>query len=988
MTIELWDWLEEMNFLVGMDFPEADEDALWRCSLAWSSAASELRALIAPAGSAGTDVVAALHGEAGDAFTRLWAPFQAEQGYLEELSQQCDRLATACDRTASDVEYAKLEYIAALAVLAATLAAFAASLVFGGVSALGMPAAIAFAQFSVRLIITRLITNILVGVGFIGGMDVFAQLVQVFDGHRHEWDWSKTLRATEDGAIFGAVGGGAFLGLGRLASPSMRTLPGMATVIGVADLSGVVGSAASSMAHGEIPTFKDLQKAAEASLLAGLASAHHGAGRDAAVSSHGSDVVDAWTTAAVTDRSIPIDLGPSHPLADVSSLVHDGAVAHPGEPKLDGHPTATVNHVMDGGMPAADPPPGPHPSMATDAGAGLPPPEHRSFAQASASPAAIVQDAVTESGTLGDKPSVDQRQPANPHGRAEPVLAPTATDRALALSGRSGPDGGPPPSVASAIHPRAEPGLLAAVGLGRVETTLSSVGAPLEHRGPDGGLDGGADLAAADTNVATGAREAPPVWAARSAQESRLIGWLENEGPAYLTPPQNGAAEYMLHRAQRAEPALTALMHEVADRSGGELVGLKNRLKEPNSLKEKLFRYLQADTGETVADALARITDSVRYTIELPDESYAALAQSTIDDLIGRGLRPVSDRRSWNGEAGYVGLNTVWFDEVTGHTFEVQLHTGGSFFAKTVTHDMYQTIRKGLGNPELRAEHDAHFTEVDVPDGADAVGIPDSVPRHPPTFDLPDEVRSRSAGPYRSRDPDPTDNGHWDSGHADDGAGDATSTSSIDDFLNLPIDPRRAVTDAEAVALVRQHVAETDAGLAFYPVHDQMRDFARGMRPAEGLITLDLHGSRTGFQVDYGLLTPEQFARALLDLRGAGKLDLPEGVGIKLVSCDTAFGGEYSPAARLARALGIDVVAPDEPIWTTIDGFEIVSSPSLVAGILLPTLPPDGAWHQFTANGREVPLARDPSGRQWNSGGNDPTGHFIPREELSGLDPP
>ena len=72
-------------------------------------------------------------------------------------------------------------------VLGSALAALAASLIAGGVSALGMPAAIAFAQFSIRLIITRLISSILVGVAFVAGMDVFAQLVQIFDGHRREW---------------------------------------------------------------------------------------------------------------------------------------------------------------------------------------------------------------------------------------------------------------------------------------------------------------------------------------------------------------------------------------------------------------------------------------------------------------------------------------------------------------------------------------------------------------------------------------------------------------------------------------------------------------------------------------------------------------------------------------------------------------------------------------------------------------------------------
>src|SRR5262249_43097050 len=138
--------------------------------------------------------------------------------------------------------------------------------------------------------------------------------------------------------------------------------------------------------------------------------------------------------------------------------------------------------------------------------------------------------------------------------------------------------------------------------------------------------------------------------------------------------------------------------------------------------------------------------------------------------------------------------------------------------------------------PELRADHDAHFTVVHVPDGAHSVGIPDSLHRHRPTVEPPDDIASRSADPYRSREPDD----FQDPDHLFDP--DHSPSGGIADFLNLLADPRRHVSDAEAVALVRQHVVRTDAGLAFYPVHDQARDFAQAVHPADGLVTLDLHG--------------------------------------------------------------------------------------------------------------------------------------------------
>jgi len=167
------------------------------------------------------------------------------------------------------------------------------------------------------------------------------------------------------------------------------------------------------------------------------------------------------------------------------------------------------------------------------------------------------------------------------------------------------------------------------------------------------------------------------------------------------------------------------------------------------------------------------------------------------------------------------------------------------------------------------------------------------------------------------------------------------------------------LSDDQAVDLVRANVFATDAGLAFYAVDDEIRDFARAVFPTEGYVTLDLHGSPKGFQIDDYMISPEQFAGALRVLRDSGVLELPTGIGIKLLSCDTAVGGVDSPAAVLARELGVDIVAPDQPVWTTLDGEEVVASPVLLGGSFMPVDPPDGNWHRFTAAGAESMLDID-----------------------------
>jgi hypothetical protein len=186
------------------------------------------------------------------------------------------------------------------------------------------------------------------------------------------------------------------------------------------------------------------------------------------------------------------------------------------------------------------------------------------------------------------------------------------------------------------------------------------------------------------------------------------------------------------------------------------------------------------------------------------------------------------------------------------------------------------------------------------------------------------------------------------------------------------------VTDLEARNLVYDSLFATSAGWAFYVEGDPTRAFASSVEPTEGYLTLDLHGGTDGFYIDGHRLTPEQFARNLRDLYADGVLDLPEGTGVKLLSCDTAFGGEQSPAAALARALAVEVIAPDRTVWTSMEGVEVVSAPALFGGFIIPKFPPDGAWHRFDAFGEEVPLDFDPGYHGPPVDGSRPLSQFNP----------
>jgi hypothetical protein len=208
-------------------------------------------------------------------------------------------------------------------------------------------------------------------------------------------------------------------------------------------------------------------------------------------------------------------------------------------------------------------------------------------------------------------------------------------------------------------------------------------------------------------------------------------GWVGEGGGGEqlrLNPIENADANVLLDRAWMAEPRLTDSMTSIRDDiDGAELVGLDARLKTEDSLKRNFATEL-LDPGSSYAGALdTAMRDAVRYTLQLPDGSYAAGVRQAAEQLQARGFEPVTFRNFWGAE-GYQGINSTWRDPVTGQVFEVQFHTAQSFAAKTETHALYDQIRlPGTPRDEVtrleRAQAEV-FDQVPLPPGAADVRLP------------------------------------------------------------------------------------------------------------------------------------------------------------------------------------------------------------------------------------------------------------------------
>lgn len=203
-----------------------------------------------------------------------------------------------------------------------------------------------------------------------------------------------------------------------------------------------------------------------------------------------------------------------------------------------------------------------------------------------------------------------------------------------------------------------------------------------------------------------------------------LAGW-SGEGGLHLDAEANAVVDEFLENARRAEPGITDDMTDLASRNRGEMEGLDYRLKGEDSLKRKVATELLEDEYLDPADAVARMKDSVRYTMRFDGGDYSPSADAVMQQMSDRGYEQVSIKNTWGGD-GYQGINSAWKHPETGQVFELQFHTKESFDAKMKAHDLYEEARLPGTTPERQRELNEQMSEifkaVPRPEGASSVG--------------------------------------------------------------------------------------------------------------------------------------------------------------------------------------------------------------------------------------------------------------------------
>ncbi len=274
MGLEIPDEVKWLSWIIGQDWPEGDETAMRRLATAWEDAATGVDELTGDVQGSATKVLSVVQGPAADNFREFWDQFvTTDPQYLPKLSELCRSLAKQCDDGAAEIEYGKYMFIALLIITAIQIAFLIANMIETfGASAAAIPVVEEGAQVVAKSIARKLLEALLKNIALAElqsvGLDVLIQGIQVAEGHRDGFDWSKTGAAAVDGLVNGVIGTGVGLGAGKIPGLSGAATPFKGMVQGAAReavsgaVSGVAGAVATTAIHGGDLSPEALAKAA------------------------------------------------------------------------------------------------------------------------------------------------------------------------------------------------------------------------------------------------------------------------------------------------------------------------------------------------------------------------------------------------------------------------------------------------------------------------------------------------------------------------------------------------------------------------------------------------------------------------------------------------------------------------------------------------------------------------------------------------------
>lgn len=178
------------------------------------------------------------------------------------------------------------------------------------------------------------------------------------------------------------------------------------------------------------------------------------------------------------------------------------------------------------------------------------------------------------------------------------------------------------------------------------------------------------------------------------------------------------AAKSLFDKATQAEPFVSKSLEDSVP-SYATLDDFAFRLKTLPSTARKIGKYM-VEGGLEFNAAVARVKDSLRYTVILPEDKYVEGIKQTLDSMKAKGFTIPSFRNTW-GTPIYQGVNTN-LKTADGQMLELQFHTHDSLSTKLLNHKEYEVEREVTATQEQKEKTNAIMqdrqSKLKVPKGA------------------------------------------------------------------------------------------------------------------------------------------------------------------------------------------------------------------------------------------------------------------------------
>ncbi|MFJ9744036.1 hypothetical protein, partial [Streptomyces sp. NPDC101166] len=249
-----------LGWLVGMKWPDGNEDSMWGIADDWKSSAKDLRSIDADIDEAIAAVRRAYPtGDGGDKIIEQLRTMRVGDQSIDKLAEWFETIAGTAENTGTELEYTKLMFYTTLITLAADIAA---AWLFPPTAPMAEGAAIGIGRIAVRILTRR-------AINFLGKEGLKATQISLMRFALRQTIIGGALGALQDGAIqayqheFGrrseintqqlllSAGGGAAGGL--VAAPIGRWLPqAMVNQIAKAPIKKITAEKASNLLGGGI----------------------------------------------------------------------------------------------------------------------------------------------------------------------------------------------------------------------------------------------------------------------------------------------------------------------------------------------------------------------------------------------------------------------------------------------------------------------------------------------------------------------------------------------------------------------------------------------------------------------------------------------------------------------------------------------------------------------------------------------------------------